>query len=460
MPTSVQDPPAEALPQRVANDGPSRARPSSGRLSGTASVRHVCGALFASGSALLAVTLMTLRTDSAEIYLVAEDPNVEVTVSRGGEVVTILDAETNRRAVLDPDTYTLTLTDGEETSQIDLPDAYTLRRGETRILRITRVPRENAIRRNSENLVREIRWPAAHLYFTGFSPGGGTYFACGDPNIVRLWDVETGRQLRKLVGHEGYIQSAAFSPDGRQFASGGWQDKVVILWDLATGEVVRRFQGHSAGVISVAFSPDGRVLLTGSDDSTLRLWDVATGRALHTLRGHSDPVRGYFSPDGKQVLSCGNDQTVRLWDFETGDMLRLFDGHAAAVHGAVFLKEPGRFATYSEDRTVRVWDAGTGEEVRRLMLDRDLASHGGAVAFDLENGRLLSVQTDRSLKLIDLETGKTLRRFESEIPARGLSFSPDGRLAATGSYRGTVYLWDVAPRDRETKPADSADEAE
>jgi RNA polymerase sigma factor (sigma-70 family) len=108
-----------------------------------------------------------------------------------------------------------------------------------------------------------------------FSPDGRLLATGGQDGFARVWDVASGRQVRALSGHLGWVMSLAFSPDGRSLTVGNWRN--VRLWEVATGQERKRLTGHDGDVTAVAFAPDGRTLVSGASDTTGLVWDL-TGR--------------------------------------------------------------------------------------------------------------------------------------------------------------------------------------
>ncbi|MCA6605260.1 MAG: hypothetical protein IM533_12505, partial [Pseudanabaena sp. M007S1SP1A06QC] len=93
------------------------------------------------------------------------------------------------------------------------------------------------------------------------------------------------------------------------------------------GKLLQTFQGHQDYVYSVAFAPDGKSLLTGSLDKTAKLWSI-DGKLLQTFQGHQDSIRSVaFAPDGKSLLTGSGDKTAKLWDLDLGHSLAAMCDH-------------------------------------------------------------------------------------------------------------------------------------
>ena len=104
----------------------------------------------------------------------------------------------------------------------------------------------------------------------------------------------------------------AFSRDGRRLASTS-RDGTVRLWEADTGRELRRFSGHRQMVSAVAFTPGGHAV-SGSHDHTVRVWDVGSGSELYGCRGHTGAVLCVaVSPGGRTLASGGADSSIRLW---------------------------------------------------------------------------------------------------------------------------------------------------
>lgn len=279
-------------------------------------------------------------------------------------------------------------------------------------------------------------FPAPILSYNASSPVSSVVFSSDGKlalsgnwdNTVRLWEVETGRQLRSLCGHTSEVLSVALSRDGKLAASGG-ADKTIRLWDVHTGRELRTLYGHEDDVNSIAFSPGDDLIVSGGSDHHVKLWDVHTGKELRTFSGHELQVAGVaFSPDGKSVISCSDDGTIRLWDIAGGRQLRNFAGHLSPVRAVAFSPNGKTVLSGSMDTTLKLWDVASGRELRTLR------GHDGtiqAVAFSPDGEMMISGDDEGALKLWD-GAGEVCTFLGHSRRVSAVAFSPDGALALSG----------------------------
>ncbi|HEY7427618.1 MAG TPA: sigma-70 family RNA polymerase sigma factor, partial [Gemmataceae bacterium] len=340
-----------------------------------------------------------------------------------------------------------------------------------------------------------------------FTPDGKRLITGGPDCFVRVWDVKTGKELRRLALESGPSASLTLSKDGRKLAAvaaaGG---NALRVLDLISGEAAAPTDGHFGPIVQAALSPDGRTAVTSGPDGRiysgplnyLYIWDAATGRIRRRLDGHGTPFLWMqLGEDGRTLFSCSSDETLRLWDVASGQERRRMavpseprnfvapdcvaltpDGKTLAVMDAaqtihvldanngverqrfqgteyllgMGLTPDGRLLTmWSYDRKVRIWDVRAGRKLHEYSLPQ--AGNQRYVAALSPDGRLLAAMGVWSLApvdhpilmLMDLATGQIVRRIDAPLHTGTLAFSPDGQMLAWTSAADTaIRLLEVA----------------
>lgn len=289
-----------------------------------------------------------------------------------------------------------------------------------------------------------------------FSPDGEVVASAGTGGQIKLWDVETVELKQTLDGHPYGTYSLAFSTDGRMIASGGEDAR---LWDVRTGRLIRKTEEDkiltgSLSIQGIAFSAGGKSF--ASAGQRLIIWDAQSGELIKQFDGGSFVVA--LSPDGKTIASAMSG-TVKLFDIETGELtyeLQQSDNHGR-IESLCFSPDSRLLASAGAGLTtdVRVWDVETGA-LKQTLSPYDLKEGFGiqAVAFS-HDGKLLASGNGYkgTITIWDTQDWK-LRMTLNNVGlyaaiTRGgsigaIAFSPDGKTLASGDQDGMVKLWDIS----------------
>lgn len=160
---------------------------------------------------------------------------------------------------------------------------------------------------------------------------------------ARVWNMDTGEELRVLRGHTRGVRCLQF--DEAKLITGS-MDRTLKIWNWRTGDLIRTLEGHTEGIVCLNFND--HLLASGSADSNIKIWNFKTGQCF-TLRGHTDWVNSVCLWSGlssKQVFidsddaanntflfSASDDGTIRLWDLANKECLMVYSGHVGQTQG-------------------------------------------------------------------------------------------------------------------------------
>ncbi len=302
-----------------------------------------------------------------------------------------------------------------------------------------------------------------HLLAVSFRPGTALLWNLGD------------RTSEPLIESDGFLHSAAFSPDGRLVAITG-ETVGVRLLETSTWNQIRHLQLEGAGAF-LDFSPDGSQLAVGAWEHGVYLYDTETWQPRHHLPVELSRVRALdYSWDGSFLATANQDASLRIWDLSTQQEVQDRRGHSRVVWSVAFSPDGNRIATGSKDRSVRIWNTDPGSpnpetllHVSDRVLSLDISKlDGGWLATDTAAGvyrqghldlpgsgesviqaavsddgaRIGLALRGQSLKLVDLGQPEEASFVELIAQGEALAFSTDGSEMAVGFRDGKIHCFD------------------
>jgi len=257
---------------------------------------------------------------------------------------------------------------------------------------------------------------------------------------AQIFEVSSGRLVQTLGGHSIGVPCIAFSWSGTRLATAGY-DRAARVWSAATLPEYVSLEGHDQTVWTIAFSPDGRRLASGSLDQTARLWDTERGTSRLTINVGFPVISLAFSPEGKRLVTVAPNHTAKVWNATDGQEMLTFSGHTGTVMAVAWSANGQWILTGSKDGTAGLWNAATGARLRTV---RCYTNWVLSVAFSPDSRRFATAGRDDVVRLWETETGRSFKLLPGHCDwVQQVAFSPDGRQLATGGADRQVRLWDV-----------------
>ena len=275
-----------------------------------------------------------------------------------------------------------------------------------------------------------------------FSPDGRHLATASDDHTAAIWDLVSGARLFTLP-HKNKVYLLAFSPDGTRIATAD-RDDMAHVWDAATGKPLlvnlKHRRVHGGGILR--FSPDGQKLVTFPETDAAQVWDLVSGQSVGTaLRHRQDITSLAFNPDGKQILTTSGQSHVWLWDTATGAPVPLEIKGGGRTIDACFNPNGRSLATTSDDGCLRLWTYPGGQFLPPLMRHHHWIQ---SLCFSPEGDRLLSTAQDKTAQIWSAATHNSLvLPLLHAYPLLSGEFTPDGRAIVTASAGIYARVWNA-----------------
>lgn len=254
--------------------------------------------------------------------------------------------------------------------------------------------------------------------------------------------VEAGRRSLPLRGHRMPVQTAVFSPDGRQVLTAS-DDESARLWQVAGGEP--RWVAEGVGQWG-RFSPDGRFVAVNHRNGRTHLLDRQNGAILRVLPHQGSLGAIHFSPDGSLVANRvmrGEQELTALWQTGSGRPLAELPGALSPLAAHVFSPDGQRLLTGDQERTISIWDTRSGKREATLTTPEPVMPPAWLHAFFSSDGQRIVGSNAYDVWIWDAVSHRLLLTIKGaqDPQSFGLLLSPDGSTLISSAAGAALRLF-------------------
>ena len=302
--------------------------------------------------------------------------------------------------------------------------------------------------------------------------------------VIKSRGAKSNRKCKAYQGHEGPVNAAALSADGKFLLSAG-EDGLAVVRRTADGQVIAsRRQGpvplncavfvgnhslaalgggsftqpvydvtlwspqvegqevslkkHGHKIISLTANQAGDRLLSADDGGLICLWELPGGKCAAEISPPDGVAAAAVSPEGSHAVYCGSENVIRLWHVAANKVIRTFEGHQARINSLSFGGRGRYLVSGGEDLAINLWHLPTGRLVKSFTGHRREIN---SVCLSDDGRAIVSGASDETVKMWQVRTGRCVRTFDDlETWVQSVSLSGSGKYAAAGGLGGLLVL--------------------
>lgn len=312
-----------------------------------------------------------------------------------------------------------------------------------------------------------------------FNKNGSRIVSTSDDGTVRIWDLDSGRDIACLESDCELFDSATFSPNETEIVAISRYNLDLFFRDLNESPFIHRnsnilkideniitvekkgktleLTGHNGRVNSAFLSPDSNYVISASSDKEIKVWNISDGELMQTLKGHHGPVNyAAYSSDGKYIISASDDSTVKLWNAQNGLLLKTFSCNKSPIITVAISTDNRKIVAASTDRVIILWDV---QDDSRVKLFYHCSENQIVKLYFSIDCKYIGIHEGLGFRIIDMANGEksllpivriwnyinntvVLNNYSHLKKINSVRYNADGRKVVTASDDAIIRVLD------------------
>jgi WD40 repeat protein len=277
-----------------------------------------------------------------------------------------------------------------------------------------------------------------------FPPDYSEVFATCGKEQVRVWNIDTKKELLRMSVPHVECYDIDFAHDGKSILS-AWSDGKIRAFLPQSGKLLYEIiDAHVGGATALQGTLESKRVVSGGMDGTIRVWSTGVHKQslLRSMKEHRGRVWNIkVNSNNKEALSCSADGSCIIWDIENYHrILCIFD--KIVFKSIVYHPEGAQLLTTGSDRRIGYWETFDGQLLRSLETGDEEQGEISSLSIMKDGKNFLSGGSDGVVKIWDYDLGETVSEHDGHSGGiQALTVSPDEKRVVSVGAEGSVIVW-------------------